>query len=480
MKLKYLLSVFFAIHAVQMHAQENILFGNDIYSGISQVGLSPTQPHLNPNPWDIHLVSSDVFVQNDYLYISNQSFLGLRNSEIRTVNHKLNRTGINTAGVLDYFNEDLASLQVSAGIYGPSFSLSGKMKEFSFRAGMFSRLRFRASAMDLDNYMRFGNQNISEPENYTLQPVNLFMMNWGEMGLNFATDIFLNSDLRWVVGANLKYLAGFDAVTIESRQPLNLIRTEEMVDGEMQKTITMSNYDIHANYATSYDFDGKKYQPGQNGNGLGFDFGIAVVEPMDDELGYNFKLGINLLDVGQISFQGATHRFNGKDIKVVNNPELENIRFDSPEKILNLISKQAYGDETKSFTGTDFKIGLPTALHINFSKNLGNDRYFNVNYFQRTPVFDNSLRNPNILSTSISVQKPYFAYGASVSLYEYQRLQFGGYLRLGPLILGSENFLPLFIPQKRLQSGDFYIALKLYPFWDNELKRHRRAKCNCD
>ena len=98
---------------------------------------------------------------------------------------------------------------------------------------------------------------------------------------------------------------------------------------------------------------------------------------------------------------------------------------------------------------------------------------------QRIPVFENSLKRSNIFNVSYTVQKPVVGYGGSVSLYEYRSLQVGAYLRIGPLILGSENLFPLIFKQKRLHSGDFYIAIKLYPFWDNEMKRHRRENCNC-
>ena len=111
---------------------------------------------------------------------------------------------------------------------------------------------------------------------------------------------------------------------------------------------------------------------------------------------------------------------------------------------------------------------------------MAENQYLGFDLIQRIPVFENSLTRSNIFNISYTVQKPVIGYGTSVSLYEYQSLQFGGYLRIGPLILGSENFFPLIFRQKKLHSGDFYIALKLYPFWDNEFKRHRRKDCNCD
>src|SRR5690606_6693778 len=189
---------------------------------------------------------------------------------------------------------------------------------------------------------------------------------------------------------------------------------------------------------------------------------------------------INILDVGKINFSGENHRFNGQQLVVVNNPNIENTRLESPQKIMRLLSEEVYGDESASFQGTDFSIGLPTSVHVNLSWGLGSDRFIHTDWIQRVPVFDNSLRRSNLFSASYSVQKPALGYGAFASLYEYRAFHVGGYLRIGPLILGSQNVLPLFMKQKKLHSADIYVALKLYPFWDTESKRHRRADCYCD
>ncbi|MBO6211336.1 hypothetical protein, partial [Algoriella sp.] len=78
------------------------------------------------------------------------------------------------------------------------------------------------------------------------------------------------------------------------------------------------------------------------------------------------------------------------------------------------------------------------------------------------------------------IQKDGFGIGTSLSLYEYEKIGFGGYIRIGPLILGSENALPFVFKQNKLNSGNFYIGLKLYPFWDNEAKRRSREPCDCE
>ena len=119
-------------------------------------------------------------------------------------------------------------------------------------------------------------------------------------------------------------------------------------------------------------------------------------------------------------------------------------------------------------------------MHINTSKQIRPNHYWSINWIQRTPVFENSLKRTNVLQTSYSIQKDGFGIGTSLSMYEYEKLTFGGYVRIGPLILGSDNALPLVFKQKKLNSANFYFGLKFYPFWDNEQKRRSKEKCDCE
>lgn len=221
-------------------AQESILFSNDQFSGISSVTISPTQTFLNPNPWDINLVAEDVFIQNDYGYISQQSFLGLSNAEIKSASIKKSRTGENTPNVFDFYNKDVGNYHFSSDVLGPSFQLKVKIKDKDFAVGLFSRLRTQSSAVNVDNYLRFGNQDILEPELYTLNPLKINFMNWSEIGLNVATEIFPYSDYQWIIGGNLKYEIGLDALNVDSKVPFQLSRTYNDVNGLSEKSIIAS------------------------------------------------------------------------------------------------------------------------------------------------------------------------------------------------------------------------------------------------
>lgn len=460
---------------------QNILsFSNDQYSGINGAIFSPTTPYFNPNKWDVNIISEDVMFRNNYGYISDQSVLGLLKGDIKTANHRRGIRGDTESNVLDFYTDHFFSYYIENDVMGPSFSFKQKIKDQTFRLGLFTRLRTQSSVQDFDNYMRYANQKITEPEEYAFQPMKVNLMNWGEIGLNLSTNLYTTNTQELIVGANIKYLIGLDGAVINSK---NQIRLEaDTLSNPNKVDIYASNYDIEASYATNYDFDGEKYSFKSKGSGVSLDLGIALVNRrLNDEL-YDFKLSANIMDIGFINFNGENHKLYNpaQRVQIQNNPNLDNTDFESISQYLKLLSNEVYGDENQSLNGNKFKIGLPTSLNVNMSKKIKENHYWNVNWIQRTPIFENSLKRINVLQTSYAIQKDGFAISPSVSLYDYKNVTLGGYIRIGPLILGSDNALPFVFKQKKLNSGNFYFGLKLYPFWDSEAKRRNREPCDCE
>lgn len=453
-------------------AQEPVTFSNDRFSGISSVVISPTQSFLNENPWDINFVSEDVFLHNDYLYVSKQSILGLTSAKIESASPKKGISGETSANVLDFFNKNFSKFHFSSDIMGPSFSIAPKIKGQKYVFGVFTRLRTQASGIGIDDYLRFQNSGAEPPMVYKLNPFKVNVMNWGEFAFHFSKDFGSDSNHQWIFGANLKYEIGYDAAVVNNKQVSTLRRVQQ--EDETYHT-KISDYDIDAFYATSYDFNKEKYTAKKQGSGFGLDFGIAYLEKDSDN--YNFKASFNILDLGYIRFNGSQHHLNGATFEF---ERFENNKIKNPQHLFQLVSEEIYGNPNQSLVGNQLKIGLPTSLHLNASKKFLDNHFLNFDWIQRVSVFENSLKRSNITTVSYSIQKRFFGIGASTSLYEYEDLRLGGYIRLGPLILGSENAFPLLFKHPKLHGADFYIALKIYPFWDDELSRRQRSKCNCD
>lgn len=463
-------------------AQDPIIFSNDKYSGISTVGLSPTQPFLNPNGWDVHVFSENIFFNNDYAYISGTSLLGLTKGDISGVNITRGITGENTDRVSDYFNEDYINYHLSSDFMGPSVSFKVNAFNKDFSVGLFSRHRIQGSAKDIGNYMMYKNKEIPEPVLYDLEPFETNFMNWAEIGLNLSTEVFSYSQYQWIVGVNLKYEMGLDAFYLKNNDNATL-RSEYEPNPENPaeeiKSLYVSDFDLEVGYATNYNFDADRYEFNVQGKGIGIDVGIAMVNRLKNSDDYDFKMSLNALDIGYVNFNGNVHSFIGNDLEYINNEVFDEAEFENPEQFAQIISNEIYGDPNASHKSNAFTIGLPTSLHLNLSKNIGDNQFLNFDIIQRAPIFENSLKRANIANLSYSVQKPGIGYGASISTYEYENIQLGGFLRWGPLLIGSENIFPIFMKQKKLHSLDFFIGLKFYPIWDNEMTRRSRKECKC-
>jgi hypothetical protein len=464
---------------------QNILsFSNDQYSGINGAVFSPTTSYFNPNKWDVNIISEDILFRNDYAYISDQNVLGLTKGETKSANIKSGVRGETHSNILDFTTKNFVSYYLENDIMGPSASLKKKINDQTFRLGIFTRLRTQGSIRKLDNYFRFSNQNEIEPSKYTFDPTKTNAMNWAELGFNVATNLYTTSSSELIIGTNVKYLLGLDGAYIKSKNAIKLeaVPTIKSTIDNPDANIYASNYDIEAGYSTNYDFDRDKYVVRNRGNGFGVDLGISYVKRKENDELYDFKLSANLLDVGLVRFRGDNHHFYNPSqrVQLRNNPNLDNVEFESVDQYLRLLSKEVYGNETQSKTGSNFSIGLPTSLHLNLSKKIIDNHYVNFNWIQRVPVFENSLKRSNVLQTSYSFQKDGFAISPSLSIYDYENVTFGGYIRIGPFIFGSDNAIPIVFKQKKLTAANFYFGLKFYPFWDSEAKRRSREECLCN
>ena len=243
-----------------------------------------------------------------------------------------------------------------------------------------------------------------------------------------------------------------------------------------------NGYDIDASFATAYDFENKKYSFKNQGQGLGLDLGFTYMknryhENSEREYLYDYKIDVSLLDFGKINFNGEVHNFKGNPIFLPSYKPFG--KNNSPSEFMQSMSQKVYGNLTQSLQNQEFEIGLPTMLNISFSKSTSDNTYLTGGISQRVPIFKNSLKKANNIYINYGYYKDFIGLATSFSLHNYKIPQFGGYIRIGGLYLGSDNLLPLIIKQRKLHSFDFYFGLKLFPFWNNDAKRRWKSKC-CD
>lgn len=467
------ITVVFIILTAFLSAQVNIGVKNDIFVSTNAVIDNPTASLQNPNPWEINLVSFDVSVNNNYAFLSKKNLLGLISNADIKVNGNQSQDNL-PQGTIGFGDEKMFNYNYQVDVLGPAVSLKFKINDSDFGAGFYTRLRAFGNSFDVENQHKYPNYLDQNSFVRFYQPFTINHVTLQENSFFLAKSFRPNNYTDFMVGVTLKNSKIWDALFLRENDnfEINYDKPTEM--------LTFSNYNIDAFVTTSYDFDKKKYQPKNNGNAFGGDIGFSYVNygNYDKDFGeYYYKFGLSVTDIGFINVKGEKHLYKNVPFSMS-----KFVKFHNTDNVYNLmqeLSTHVYGNPTQSLVADEFKIALPTALHFNFSGNLTNNNYLSLGLTQRIPLSKDSFKTTNVVYANFAKAKQTATFAAQLSLYEYKRLQFGGYVRWGPFFMGSDNILPIFFRQNKLDSFDFYMGFKIYPFWDNAFDRHRRQKCNC-
>ena len=129
------------------------------------------------------------------------------------------------------------------------------------------------------------------------------------------------------------------------------------------------------------------------------------------------------------------------------------------------LSERVYGDASKSLKDKSFKLSTPSALSIQFDYNLFRSFYFNTTIINRLTVGNKTLVRPNILNSSLRIEKPKYSFILSSTLYEYEKLMVGLSSRLGPLYFSINNMSNMLFKKDKLNHIEFMLGFKIYPFF---------------
>ena len=380
--------------------------------------------------------------------------------------------------MIDYYSDNhKKDAFVQADVMGPSISYRLNYKN---NVGLYTRARAVASGRNLDpgfNYYNFHEINFGNL--YNLKKSDIQGAAWMEIGANFAHVLRENKEMQWSAGANLRYLVGTDAAYAKNLRDVSV--------SSKQDTLSLSGADIEIGLVTGaemYDENtAGEYKLQRKGGGIGLDIGTSLLKKrftndilIDTDVTYKWKLNFSVLDLGYIRYKDAeVHRYTIDTPIIVDFNSANN--QPTVEKYFQDLSAQVYaGDSLKSKIDNRFVIGLPTALNLNFDYGITAHWYIKANVIQRVPVFENAIKRSNVINLNGRFQKEWIGISGGITSYEYKDLYLGGSLRIGPLIIGSDNFIPVIVRQKEATQADLYIGLKINKFWQNFLMGR---SCNC-
>lgn len=436
------------------HAQEQLGLRTDNYAGIHGSLLNPSHNVTSLFRWDLNLVSAGFSAQTNYGFVKNTNiFHTIRNGDNLILAQDVeNSTTIGSDDLVADFNENkkLKYVSVLANVMGPSLMIK-LSNGHSF--GFFTNVRSAVSSHDIPNVLNYSTF-FDTPFNefIDVDAFKISTMVWSEFGLNYAAKIETN-DGYFGLGANLKFINAYEAAYINIKRGV----LSAQIQGD-----TMLFQGPHLSYSvTNSNLEGEDPSLQSNGFGVGVDLGFTYVYEGDEDH-YKWKLGVSLLDLGQIelSRNAEEHDLNTDTLVVFPSRQFESV---SNQDRIHLLSEIGLADSTASLTSSNFRMGLPGAISIQADYKIMEYFYVNGVFVQRIPMGENSLRRNNLMAVTPRFEHRWFGFSTPIVLLNYQKLSLGTSVRLAFLTIGSDD-VGSFFGKKKLDSTDFYIALKVNPF----------------
>lgn len=434
------------------YAQEQIGLHFDNYAASSGMLLNPAAPFASPNPWEVNLVSMGMFVENNYMYLDHQSVFSAIGA--------YSKPGIEDPQIVFGQPKNVIAYNDEF-VQGPSAFV--KFNRFS--VGIFTDARSAMSSRSDDLTGPLNLDTLSYNLEYYFPAFKISMLNWAEFGVNLGAKL-VKTDAGTLSGAiSIKMLRGSDGVYFQNNEPFNFTKIP------MDTSATLDNFNVSYGYSSNILKDTSAAAGFQfNGKGVGFDIGTIYTIGETSPGKYIWKFGASMVDIGRINFRtnAATYSVVSNGDIITRIPDLENIS--NLDEFNSTISNVVYGDPDASKTGSEFSVGLPTAIILQAERYISHKFFVGAVAVQRVTLSENSIYRPNMVALIPRYETKWISAAIPLELFDYHEIHAGASVRLGPLTVGSDNILSM-VAKGKLGGTDLYVGLRVFPFWGHGKKQ---------
>ncbi len=308
------------------------------------------------------------------------------------------------------------------------------------------------------------------------EEIGMANMTWAEYGLGYGRVIYDEHKHFVKVGGTFKLVHGMHAAyfQVEDFNYTLDIDTTDVDDPRDLLTVPgvrvnygrSQNYDPSQSDYFSYNFDSKMapaldigvvYEIRPDREKYKYDMDGEYDLWMNDKNKYKWKFGLSITDIGRIKFDkhpnSRDYILDVQDWDITDFPINDMNDFDS---VIASVATPAPGDERT------FNMQLPTALSIQIDYNIINDFY--VNFTPYWPLYNPSdpskVHNIGTYSLTPRYENRWFGASMPFSYNHYGNTAMGLSIRLGPVTVGTTDFVPYFYGVN-IFGVDGYFALKV-------------------
>ena len=435
-------------------SQEAIGLRLSNYSGANGILLNPASFVGTPLKWDFNIVAVDVFAENDYVYLQNESLISLikRNNSSTTSTEGVTDENEVTVGYFTQLTDEKPiSGYVNVHLQGPSLVLQNGNFSYGFTTG------FRSVSSANDVHFVLGPENFADLEEGFPVGVSDFRaasLSWTELGLHLGAKVLENNRGKLTAGANVKFLLGHQAAYFENHVTTTLVKHADHT--------SWTGIDIDLAYSTNLAETNNGFDIGNSGKGVGVDLGVMYeMQPKwKSDLPYAWKFGASIVDFGSIRFNNNAEVYNFQnDGEVIFDDDAFN-NVENLDDVAAVVNDAVNGTTTPT---DDLKMRLPAALSVQVDRALPKNFYISALTVRRIKFKAPGVDRANILAITPRYERRWFEVATPVVLYDDKDLRLGASIKLAFLTIGSVNVLSIFW-KHNFSGSDIYVALKLNPF----------------
>jgi hypothetical protein len=468
------LSAALIILLLPLSGQQGLGWTTDPHAGISAAFLQPAATSTTPYNWDLTLGAVGANVRNNFVVLQDVSVYSILNqlNTAQVVAFSETEFSMSVDGrrfFYDFPEEEKAVYAgLSAEVLGPSLSV--QVGEFT-RVGAFSRLRALASTRNLDanfNFYTYGTCG-----NNVDIPINKFhaAAAWGEVGLHLSRTFAVGYDGELRLGISPKYSLGIQGATASNSEG-GVVR---QLDGD---SIIVSNLDAELAFTNAFRQANEGNQPA--GTGFGADLGVQYAWGETDGPGHRYSIGFSVLDLGSIIFsrRAQLHQFTNVGEALFGAEDYEIESDDYTDDAIRRLGQAVYDNGFSSLTGNEFTVSLPTAISAQFSVRPVEGVAVSAIYRGDLPFQIRQLSRGSQLVAAAHYSKWWYGAGLTAGVYDWDKVNIGLQLRLGPLYLGTDELFGTLLKRQKVSGGGFYLGLRMHDFGGEKRSRRKGRSRN--
>lgn len=479
MKKLLLTLLIFTTFASTSFAQGNMGHHSDNYSGVYSLNFNPAD--IVDSRWRFHMniVSFNTTLSNNYLGIKRTALFADRDTAFNDPdfndNYLVERLNGKKKGV--FLNYDIGVLPSVMFNFGKkaenAIGINIRTRMFTNVDGVAENLaRQSYYGLDIPELLNVGIQN----KNFSLQSAL-----WNEVGLTYGREVMNTGNHFLKAAGTVKLTQGLVSTYFYSD---NLD-----VQFPSDSTVTVTNSDVRFGYSNVLGPVIDDAQNGFNFNqlntkiGFGGDVGVVYEwRPNIDEYKYEMdgdpdfidprktkyklKAGIGLIDMGGIRFQREEFVLDeivadGVDIDIeeVFQPALETFGEtglqDFADTLATIFTAQSSGK-------SNYSMSLPMRINAHVDYRIWKGFFANATASIAPAFKKNAEKTRGISEYSITprYEHKWFAFYIPMSLNSHGNAHVGTGMRLGPLVVGTNDILPL-AGKKTIYDANVYMSLSM-------------------